>query len=224
MKKVIVFNGSPAASESNTNVIVQAFLKGARLAGAETENVFLIDKNINHCRGCFTCWFKTPGKCIYNDDMKELINKYNNADIVCFGTPVYTWNMTASLKNFVDRLAPLKSPIATNENGNFDLKDSIEKTQKFAVISNCGFPGENNFHTMKEVFKSCNPVLEIYRNSGKLLKSKDEKIKNIVENYLEYVKQAGYELVKEGKVSEITKSNLSKDLVSQQEYLKYIGM
>lgn len=224
MKKVIVFNGSPAASESNTNVIVQAFLKGARLAGAETENVFLIDKNINHCRGCFTCWFKTPGKCIYNDDMKELINKYNSADIVCFGTPVYTWNMTASLKNFVDRLAPLKSPIATNENGNFDLKDSIEKTQKFAVISNCGFPGENNFHTMKEVFKSCNPVLEIYRNSGKLLKSKDEKIKNIVENYLEYVKQAGYELVKEGKVSEITKSNLSKYLVSQQEYLKYIGM
>ena len=224
MKKVIVFNGSPAASESNTNVIVQAFLKGARLAGAETENVFLIDKNINHCRGCFTCWFKTPGKCIYNDDMKELINKYNNADIVCFGTPVYTWNMTASLKNFVDRLAPLKSPIATNENGNFDLKDSIEKTQKLAVISNCGLPGENNFHTMKEVFKSCNPVLEIYRNSGKLLKSKDEKIKNIVENYLEYVIQAGYELVKEGKVSEITKSNLSKDLVSQQEYLKYIGM
>ena len=224
MKKVIVFNGSPAASESNTNVIVQAFLKGARLAGAETENVFLIDKNINHCRGCFTCWFKTPGKCIYNDDMKELINKYNNADIVCFGTPVYTWNMTASLKNFVDRLAPLKSPIATNENGNFDLKDSIEKTQKFVVISNCGFPGENNFHTMKEVFKSCNPVLEIYRNSGKLLKSKDEKIKNIVKDYLEYVKQAGYELVKEGKVSEITKSNLSKDLVSQQEYLKYIGM
>ena len=224
MKKVIVFNGSPAASESNTNVIVQAFLKGARLAGAETENVFLIDKNINHCRGCFTCWFKTPGKCIYNDDMKELINKYNNADIVCFGTPVYTWNMTASLKNFVDRLAPLKSPIATNENGNFDLKDSIEKTQKFVVISNCGFPGENNFHTMKEVFKSCNPVLEIYRNSGKLLKSKDEKIKNIVEDYLEYVKQAGYELVKDGKVSEITKSNLSKDLVSQQEYLKYIGM
>ena len=29
---------------------------------------------------------------------------------------------------------------------------------------------------------------------------------------------------KEGKVSEITKSNLSKDLVSQQEYLNYIGM
>jgi multimeric flavodoxin WrbA len=224
VKKVIVFNGSPAASESNTNVIVESFLKGARLAGAETENVFLIDKNINHCRGCFTCWFKTPGKCIYNDDMKELINKYNSADIVCFGTPVYTWNMTASLKNFVDRLAPLKSPIATNENGKFDLEDSIEKTQKFVVISNCGFPGENNFHTMKEVFKSCDPVLEIYRNSGKLLKSKDEKIKNIVENYLEYVKQAGYEIVKEGKVSEITKINLSKDLVSQQEYLKYIGM
>lgn len=222
--KVVVFNGSPAAAQSSTNVIAKAFLEGARLAGAEIENIFLIEKDINHCKGCFTCWFKTPGKCIFSDDMKELIELYKKSDIVCFGTPVYTWNMTAALKNFVDRLAPLKSPILMNQNGNFDLEDSIPKTQQFVVLSNSGFPGDNNFETMKQVFKSCDPVLEIYRNCGKLLKSKDETIKKIVDNYLEYVKQAGYELVANHKVSDETRKNLEKEIMPIQEYVKFLGM
>lgn len=222
--KVVVFNGSPAAAQSSTNIIAEAFLEGAKFAGAEVENIFLIEKDINHCRGCFTCWFKTPGKCIFSDDMKELIEIYKKSDIVCFGTPVYTWNMTATLKNFVDRLVPLKSPILMTQNGNFDLKDSIPKTQQFVVLSNSGFPGENNFETMKQVFKSCNPVLEIYRNCGKLFKNKDEKIKKIADNYLEYVKQAGYELVANHQVSDETRKNLAKDIMSLQEYVKFLGM
>lgn len=222
--KITAFNGSPAAAESNTNVIVEAFLEGAKNAGAETENVFLISKNIHHCMGCFACWFKTPGKCFMDDDMQELLDKYQKSDIVCFATPVYTWNVTAALKNFVDRLVPLKSPALVNKNGSFDLEDSIPKTQQFVVIANSGFPGGNNFETMREVFKSCNPILEIYRNCGRLLRIKDEKIKRIVDGYLEYVKQAGYEITTQGRISEDTRNNLEKDLMLVSEYVKFLGM
>ncbi len=222
--KFITFNGSPAGANSNTNVIAEAFLSGAKRADADTENVFLIDKNIGHCKGCFTCWFKTPGKCVMQDDMTELLDKYNAADVVCFASPIYTWNMTAALKNFVDRLVPLKSPLIVNSGGNFDLADSKPKTQQFVVISNCGFPGNNNFETMKVVVASCKPVLEIYRNCGKLLKSKDEKIKEIVNEYLQFVEQAGYEMATQNYVSEETKSNLEMQLMSIPDYVKYIGM
>lgn len=222
--KFIVFNGSPAGANSNTNVIAEAFLSGAKRADADTENVFLIDKNIGHCKGCFTCWFKTPGKCVMQDDMKELLDKYNSADVVCFASPVYTWNITAALKNFVDRLVPLKSPLIVNSGENFDLADSKPKTQQFMVISNCGFPGNNNFETMKVVVASCNPVLEIYRNCGKLLKSKDEKIKATVNEYLQVVEQAGYEMATQNCVSEETKSKLEMQLMSIPDYVKYIGM
>lgn len=222
--KFIIFNGSPAEANSNTNVIGEAFFSGAKKAGADTENVFLINRKIGHCKGCFTCWFQTPGKCVMQDDMPELLDKYDSADVVCFATPVYTWNMTAAMKNFVDRLAPLKSPLIVNCNENFDLADSKPKTQQFMVISNCGFPGNNNFETMEAVFPSCNPVLEIYRNCGKLLKSKDQEIKKTVNEYLKAVELAGFEMATQNYVSKETKAKLEMQLMSTPDYVKYIGM
>lgn len=222
--KFIVFNGSPAGANSSTHLIAEAFLKGAEKAGAETENVFLIDKKIGHCKGCFSCWFKTPGKCVMQDDMTDLLEKYVTADAVCLASPVYTWNITAALKNFVDRLAPLKSPLIVQNGGNFDLEDAKSKTQRFVVISNCGFPGDNNFETIRAVFACCNPVLEIYRNCGKLLKSKDESVKKLVAGYLEAVEQAGYEMASSNNVSEETKLRLELPLMTVSEYRKHIGM
>lgn len=222
--KITVFNGSPFCAESATNKIALAFLSGAEKSGAEVNNIFLSEKNIIQCCGCFSCWFKTPGKCIYNDDMAELIDLYNSSDIIVFATPVYTWNMTALMKNFVDRLAPLKSPKIKEQNGNFDLADTNPKTQKFVVISNCGFPGENNFEVIKKVFACCDPCLEIYRNCGKLLKSKDPSVNKIVNKYLEAVKQAGYEISQNLCVSEETKKKLDMPLMSVNEYVKYLSM
>lgn len=96
--------------------------------------------------------------------MKELLQIYIESDIVCFATPIYTWNMTALLKNFVDRLAPLKCLKITEKNENYDLQDLKRKKQKFVIIANCGFPGNNNFKVLHASVSCCNPSLEIYRN------------------------------------------------------------
>lgn len=222
--KITVFNGSPAGADSATNVIASAFLKGAESAGAKVENIFLTDCNVTQCRGCFSCWFKTPGKCVLQDDMSQLLNLYKESDIVCFATPVYTWNMTALLKNFVDRLAPLKSPKIKEEHGNFDLKDTQKKTQKFVVLSNCGFPGEHNFDVLRAAVASCNPSLEIYRNCGKLLKSRDPQIAETVARWLRVVEQAGEEMAAHRSISDDTMKKLDMPLLSVQDYVVYIQM
>ncbi|MDO4174871.1 MAG: flavodoxin family protein [Eubacteriales bacterium] len=221
--KFILFNGSPAGKNSSTNVIGQAFLAGAQRAGADIENIFLAEKRIAYCQGCFTCWFQTPGKCVLHDDMDALLTKYIAADVVCFGTPVFTWNMTANLKTFVDRLAPLKSPLIVQQSDRFDLANMQKKSQKFVVIANCGFPGEHNFETLKAVMSSCNPVLEIYRNCGKLLKSADPAIRAVVQDYLAVVEQAGYEMAVFGEPSDVTRENLEMELMPVQEYIRYLG-
>ena len=222
--KVTVFNGSPAGPNSATNVIARSFLEGAISAGAEIENIFLSNYHIAQCQGCFSCWFKTPGKCVIQDEMAQLLQKYNESDIVCFATPVYTWNMTALLKNFVDRLAPLKSPKIKEENGNFDLQNSKAQPQKFVIISNCGFPGKNNFDVLHAAVASCNPSLEIYRNCGKLLKSQNPEIIQTVSQWLTVVKQAGKEMVVQGRISEMTEKNLNMPLMSIKDYITYIQM
>lgn len=222
--KITVFNGSPAGINSSTNIIVEAFLNGAKKAEAEVDNIFLTEKSINHCKGCFACWFKTPGTCIIDDDMSELMKKYTYSDIVVLATPVYTWNMTAMLKNFVDRLTPLKRPLITETKGRFDLKEKKPKTQKFVIISNCGFPGNKNFDILKLSVSPRKPTLEIYRNCGKLLKSKNEDVQVTVKKYLEVVEQAGYEMATYGEIHEDTKDNLDMELMSTVDYVKYLGM
>ncbi|SEP44554.1 flavodoxin family protein [Propionispora vibrioides] len=216
--KITVFNGSPRAEQSTTNIIVQKFLEGAKLAGAAVDNVFLINKDINHCNGCFSCWFKTPGQCVFNDGMAELLEKYMSSDIICYATPVYTWNMTAALKNFVDRLIPLRRPVATQTEEHYDMEVRT-KFPDAVVIANCGFPGENNFETIKAVFKPCNPILEIYRNSGKLLKTSNPELKAVVDEYLGYVKQSGFEIVNNNKIADDTKLKLQMELIHPEEYV-----
>lgn len=221
--KILVLNGSPRGQKSNTHVIAQAFMEGALGAGAEVENVFLMEKDIKHCRGCFSCWFQTPGKCIHKDDMEELLGKVLDSDIVCYGTPVYSWNMTASLKNFIDRQIPLLNPNVKEDNGNFDMDHQSKTMPKVVMIANAGFPGDHNFETMKQLVKSGKPVLEIYRNCGMLLQTRDEGLQTKVKRYLDVVKKAGYQMVANGEVSEEVSQSLNMELLPVQGYIEYIS-
>ena len=221
--KITVFNGSPRKANSNTHVIATALLEGAKEAGAEVENIFLSEKKIHHCVGCFTCWYKTPGKCIHRDDMDTLLQTCLSSDIVCFATPVYLWNMTAHLKNFLDRLIPTKRPIVVEDDGNYNMTNGQIKLPEVVIISNAGFPGDNNFETMKTVMKTMNPILEVYRNCGMLLRSKEPDVIKVVNKYLEVVSTVGYELASNLQVSEETRANLDMELMPIEKYIQYIS-
>lgn len=156
--------------------------------------------------------------------MEPLLRAYLSADVVCFGSPVYSWNMTALLKNFADRLVPLKSPRLVRKGGDFDMADAVRRPKRHVAVSNCGFPGENNFSIIQAAFSCCNPCLEIYRSCGKLLKTKEPSVRPAVEAYLEAVRQAGFELVSAGEVSGEVRQRLEAPLMSVEEYARFLGM
>ncbi len=74
MRKVLLLNGSHKSGKSFTMIIAEQFVSGLLEFDPDTviQTVDLIQKNINACTGCHTCWTTTPGECIFQDDMTEL--------------------------------------------------------------------------------------------------------------------------------------------------------
>ncbi len=223
--KITAFNGSPRGKAGNTHIIVEEFLKGAEEAGAETENILLNKKKIRECIGCFDCWTKTPGECIIKDDMDELMEKFVSSDIVVMASPLYTDNVSGLMKIFMDRMIPIIEPyFVRDENGETRHKKRYEKYPKIAVISNCGFPEQSHFQVLKLFFRRVARNLhtevigEIYRGEGEILKNENPLIKPFIKKYLYFVKKAGEEIVKNGKISEEIQKKLERPIIPYRLY------
>lgn len=98
--QVLGLLGSPR-QEGNTAALLDAFLRGAREEGAETERVPIAELCITPCRGCDAC-FET-GTCILRDDMDGLYPRLLAADLVVLASPIYFYGLTAWAKALVDR-------------------------------------------------------------------------------------------------------------------------
>lgn len=117
MKKVLVISTSPRV-RSNSDALADEFVRGAREAGHDVEKVNIRDKNIQFCKGCLACSKKNRADefnrgeggniCIIkNDDMPEIIQKMHDADVICWATPIYYYEMSAQMKVVIDRGNPL---------------------------------------------------------------------------------------------------------------------
>ena len=49
--------------------------------------------------------FKT-GQCVIGDDMEEILNKMQQADVIVVATPTYFYTMNGKLKTVIDRFLP----------------------------------------------------------------------------------------------------------------------
>ena len=103
-KKVLVISSS-LRSRSNSEALADEFIKGALSAGNGVEKITLKDKNIRFCKGCLAC--QTTFRCAIEDDMAEILPKVQAADVICFATPIYYYEMSGQLKTFLDRCNPL---------------------------------------------------------------------------------------------------------------------
>ncbi len=224
--KITVFNGSPRKDNGNTHKIVKAFLNGCKKAGAKSENIFLVSKEINHCMGCFNCWIKIPGNCIQKDDMKELITKFLNSDIIVFATPLYVDSVSSILKKFLERLLPVVDPHFERVNGETRHVMRFEKYPDFVFISNCAYPEYSQFQVLEHFSKrlarelNTNILLEIFRTQGELLKEKSVFLKPILKKFFKSVENAGYQLIKEGKVDQNIIDSWKKPLIPIDLYLR----
>ena len=101
MKKVIVLSTSLRAG-SNSQALAEQFAKGAEAAGHQVELVTLRGKDIRFCVGCLSC--QQTGACIFKDDVPAIMESVLNADVVCWATPIYYYEMSGQMKTLIDRM------------------------------------------------------------------------------------------------------------------------
>lgn len=140
VKNVLIVSASPR-EEGNSELMCDAFLRGALDAGHAAEKIRLSDKDISFCTGCCAC-IDDPGACVQDDDMADLLKKILAADVLVLGSPVYFMTFNARMKNFIDRFCPIYTMvrgldvyfIASAEGGRRSI-DSI--VAGFRVFTDC---------------------------------------------------------------------------------------
>ncbi len=112
MKKVLVLSASPRRG-GNSDILCDQFVRGAQDAGHAVEKVFLRDRNIGYCLGCGVC--NRTHQCVQKDDMKEILDKMVEADVIVMATPVYFYAMDGQMKTFIDRTVPRYTEITDKD-------------------------------------------------------------------------------------------------------------
>ena len=104
--KAMFFNGSPRRNK-NTALMLQSAMKGAQEAGAQVELVHLYSVDFKGCKSCFACKLKnskTNGVCALKDDLRPVLERAREADVLVIGSPVYYSYPTGVARAFMERL------------------------------------------------------------------------------------------------------------------------
>jgi len=101
MSKVLLLNGSPHV-HGCTATALEEMIKVFEEEGVETELIQVGIKEIRGCIACGTCSLK--GKCVFDDLVNEVAPKFEEADGLVVGSPVYYGSPNGTILSFMDRL------------------------------------------------------------------------------------------------------------------------
>ena len=99
--KVLMLNGSPKANGNTAAALAEMATIFAQ-EGIEVETVQLGHLPVRGCTGCGGCG--KLGKCVHDDVVNELIAKFDEADGLVLGSPVYYASANSTLTAALDRL------------------------------------------------------------------------------------------------------------------------
>jgi multimeric flavodoxin WrbA len=224
--KVLAINGSPMKENGNTAAILTPFLEGMGESGADIELLYTKSLKINSCQGEFNCWFKTPAECFQKDDMQMLLPKFKQADLWVFATPVYVDGMTGPMKNLLDRLVPLLEPYIElrDGHGRHPLRKDV-KRGKVVLVSNCGLWEPDNFGPLVAHVEAVCKNLDrkfagaLLRPNGPILTTMAE-MGAPADDVLEAAKNAGRQLVKEGKMQPEHIEVIGRELIPHEMFIE----
>jgi putative NADPH-quinone reductase len=209
----------------NTQLVLTPFLVGMRGKGVAVDVAYLARKNIKRCVGCFTCYAKTPGVCVHNDEMRGLIERIRSVDMLVLATPIYLDGITALAKTFIDRLVVFLDPHFSSDDKGFVHPLRWNFPPKIFLVSVCGYPGLHNFEPltlyMERLARNlhseyCGALLRPAIFSMLLTRKYPERVRIV----MDAIRMAGEQLAEHGRVSDECMRAAGEDICSSEELMQ----
>lgn len=99
--KVLLINGSPRMDGCTARALKEVEVT-LQKQGVETETIQVGSANIRGCVACGSC--HQTGKCVMNDLVNTVSPKFEEADGIVVGSPVYYGSPNGNVLSFMDRL------------------------------------------------------------------------------------------------------------------------
>lgn len=139
--KVLSINGS-YRDDGITDQAIRAAAQSLTESGANVEAIQLREYPIEFCRNCRACTQEpgvTPGHCVHNDGMCELVEKIEEADAYIIAAPTNLGSVTAIFKRFMERLVVYAYwPWGAHAP---EFRKTKLPQKKALLISSCAAPG-----------------------------------------------------------------------------------
>ncbi|MGQ9582941.1 MAG: flavodoxin family protein [Thermoplasmatota archaeon] len=226
----LAFSCSPRGGRGATELVLASFLRGFVEGGGRVELLNPYRMSIAPCRGCFTCWIRTPGRCAISDDMGGVLERLQAADAVVFATPVYHFSFSEGMKRVLERTMPLLDPLVRTGPDGMARHVRVGRRGQWAVlIATCGFPEVSVFDPLREAFRRICDMMEwglrgeILRTMAGLLLSKDERCRQSSTGYLQLVRGAGRKLAGGDVLDAAYRSYLEAELVPRELYFELVN-
>ncbi len=218
---ILLINGSPKGEKSDTMVMTRAFMDGLDAKKHKVTYIDIMNQHIEFCKGCFTCK-KNGGKCVHDDDMAGLLQKYLESDLLILSFPLYCYGIPAPLKAFFDRTMPLSSMAMQKVGDRYEHTSDVDFSKiHTVVISGCGFPNaKNNFEPLRREFELMIPHDLFMLTVPEAPMFNAPEAESVTKPFLELVKQAGKEYSKNFSVSDELMEKLAIPMIPEEMYAK----
>ncbi|MFO7782391.1 MAG: flavodoxin family protein [Spirochaetia bacterium] len=134
--KILAIMGSPKGRGAGYRIVRSMELELEKRGDVEFEYLFLKDRELEPCRGCFLCVRKGEERCPISDERTHIEEEIDAADGVILVSPCYVYNMSWLMKNFTDRMC------YTNHRPRFF-------GQKLVLVSNAGAGMQKTIEAMR---------------------------------------------------------------------------
>lgn len=221
--QILILNGSAKGEKSHSYKTAMTFAEGiSEKTGATIKTLELFKMNIGHCRGCFSCWKVTPGKCAIRDDMDIVSEEILASEYIILSFPLYCFSVSSITATVIDRLLPFKLPYngrhATDEKITIlDFRHDFSG-KKLILVSSCAHAStEYVYESVKKQFDLITGpgnYTTIFTSQGEILEL--EQMKPIYNAYLRKVYAAGEEMAETGELCEQTLTKVNAPLIPKR--------